>query len=207
MSDTPEWPSLYQPGKEILNIEGREPEQPGASYLHNVGDVFRFTFFWNVIFHTPIFAICGLYAFLNITFSPSRSRAVSRLEKDDDFSQVDVGDDGQEGESYPLTQRLHDDDELTRQHTARSATIKSRSSKRKRNETRSRLTFSLLALLVFLTFGLAGTTIASVLVSLLMSGMFKAGGYSMSTWIPFLGAVISVLVSVLSIWPTVVDLI
>ena len=202
MSDTPEWPSLYQPGKEILNIEGREPEQPGASYLHNVGDVFRFTFFWNIIFHTPIFAICGIYAFLNITFSPSRSRAASRLEKDIHPDEHD------EGESYPLTQLPHhDDDELTRQPTARSGTIKSRSSKRKRNETRSRLTFSLLALLVFLAFGLAGTTAVSVAVALLFSGLFKAGGYSMSTWIPFLGAVISVLVSVLSIWPTVVDLI
>lgn len=36
-----------------------------------ISDVFRFTLYWTLIFYFPFFALCGLFAFLNIAFGPT----------------------------------------------------------------------------------------------------------------------------------------
>lgn len=33
-------------------------------------DIFRYTFYWTLILHTPVFVLCGVYAFMNIVFPP-----------------------------------------------------------------------------------------------------------------------------------------
>ncbi|KAF8987919.1 hypothetical protein BDQ17DRAFT_1212924, partial [Cyathus striatus] len=51
------WPSLYNPGLEILHVPHREAIQPGGHYLHKAKgtSIFLFTFYWILLFYLPIF--------------------------------------------------------------------------------------------------------------------------------------------------------
>jgi hypothetical protein len=159
-SSTPTWPSLYNPGLEILHIQHHNATQPGASYIYNsfgtssphiLGgslvpmphtDVFRFTLYWNLIFYTPIFLCCGTYAFLNITFPPSRPAS----------------------NAYPLTpMSIYPIKPL------------------RKNERRSRITFAVLVLLVFLTLSVGGAVLGSAVVGFILVGVFRVAKYNMST--------------------------
>ncbi|EEB88866.1 hypothetical protein MPER_13111 [Moniliophthora perniciosa FA553] len=53
------WPSLYNPRSELFNLEHREAVQPDGKYLTDPGDVFRFTFYWTLIFYLPAFVFCA----------------------------------------------------------------------------------------------------------------------------------------------------
>jgi hypothetical protein len=87
----------------------------------------------------------------------------------------------------------------------------------------ARVAFSAIILGTFLALSLMGTLVSSAFTSLLLFGLFKAGGFFMSTWIPFLGALFSVGVGTLrcgttfflvyswtngrSVWPSVIEII
>jgi hypothetical protein len=94
MATAPSWPHLYDPSLEILQISHHAPVQLGAFYLYRangerhpvlrsrfnhlpVPDIFRFTLYWTLIFYTPLFLVCGTYAFLNLSFSPTSRPAQS----------------------------------------------------------------------------------------------------------------------------------
>jgi hypothetical protein len=49
------------------------------------------------------------------------------------------------------------------------------------NERRSRLTFALLVVFVYLLCGLAGAVLSSILGGYILAGLFEAGGFNMST--------------------------
>ncbi|PFH53237.1 hypothetical protein AMATHDRAFT_137987 [Amanita thiersii Skay4041] len=172
---TPPWPSLYNPGLEIIHIEHRSAVQNGAAYLYHPSDIFRFTFYWTLIFYAPLFLICGLFAFWNLTFPPSLR-------------------------PYNLHLPLH-------LSSLRPEDPAEPRYKFKENERRSRFTFAFLVLLTFLAAGLAGAAISSAIVGFVAAGFFKAANYNMSTWIPFLLAVMHVLVGYLSLWPSIIDII
>jgi len=179
---TPPWPSLYDLGLDIIDIEHHEPIQSGASYLFHSFDVFRFTLYWSLIFYTPFFVVCGTYAFLNLAFPPSRTKHLSPP-------------------SYPLTPLT------TSSHAPpsdRPPTIHLRS---KPNERRSRVTFAVLVLLTFLTFSVAGSVVGSAIIGYVVVGLFKAANYNISTWIPFLWSLIQVTIGLLGAWPSIIDII
>ncbi|KAF5362101.1 hypothetical protein D9756_002683 [Leucocoprinus leucothites] len=73
------------------------------------------------------------------------------------------------------------------QLTAR-ATPTSRSTMQapKKNERRSRVTFAVLILLVFLALGLAGAVIGSAVLGFAVMGLYRAAGFKMSTIIEYL---------------------
>ncbi|KAH9479792.1 hypothetical protein JR316_0008387 [Psilocybe cubensis] len=182
---TPSWPSLYNPGREIIHIEHNEPIQPGGAYLYNANDIFRFTLYWTLIFYTPIFLVCGLYAFWNYSFPPPTRRA-SRGSRD----------------SYQLssmfsTQPFLDADTPSLQPTKPPKT----------NERRSRVAFAIIILFTFLLLSVAGAVIGSAIMGFVMAGLFNAAHFNMSTWIPFLLAIMQVVVGLLSIWPSIVEII
>ncbi|KAJ6621472.1 hypothetical protein B0H10DRAFT_988026 [Mycena sp. CBHHK59/15] len=172
----PSWPSLYNPGIELLRIPHNEPVQPGGAYLTHPIDVFRFTLYWTLIFYTPIFLFCGLYAFLNLTFPPSRRTKLARR-------------DGSDETSYPLN--------LLSYSPRDAAAPLLRPPKPKPNEGRSRITFALLVFLTFMTLSIAGAFLGSAILGFILAGLYKLGKFNMSTWIPFLWSVISVLVGLL----------
>ena len=39
--------------------------------LISLPDIFRFTFYWTLIFYIPVFVLCGIIAFINIAFAPN----------------------------------------------------------------------------------------------------------------------------------------
>ncbi|KAF8074546.1 hypothetical protein FPV67DRAFT_1649727 [Lyophyllum atratum] len=181
----PPWPSLYNPDLEILNIQHRNATQPGGSYLYQAGDVFRFTLFWTIALYTPVFLVCGSYAFWNLNFPPSRP-------SDQSYHEI------ASARSYPLSPLL----------SRSKPGIPGRLSKLPReNERRSRLAFALLVLLTFLALSVVGAVVGSAVLGFTVFGLYKSGHFSMSTWIPFLLAVLQVLTGLLSMWPSIIDII
>ncbi|KIK07873.1 hypothetical protein K443DRAFT_673121 [Laccaria amethystina LaAM-08-1] len=181
---TPPWPSLYNPGLEILHIEHRPPTQKGAEYLYSASDIFRFTLYWNLIFYTPLFLVCGLYAFWNYSFPPSPRPSQHPPFQDTLYPLTPL--------SSALTSRTPGNTPLTTY---------------KKNERRSRLAFALLVLLTFMTLSVAGAVIGAAVLGFVAMGLFRAGNFNMSTWIPFLLAVIQVFVGLLSVWPSIIEII
>lgn len=185
-NSTPSWPSLYNPALEILRIEHHSPIQPGGAYLYHAKDIFRFTLYWTLVFYTPAFLFCGLYAFWNYAFPPSPRIGSARNVR----------------ESYRLSSMasrptlLHSDTPV-----AQPVILP------KTNERRSRVAFALIVLLTFLTLSVAGAVIGSAIMGFVTAGLFKAANFNMSTWIPFLLAVMQVVVGLLSIWPSIVEII
>ncbi|KAG1728284.1 uncharacterized protein EDB91DRAFT_1239405 [Suillus paluster] len=165
------WPSLYNPTIELS--VGRDPVQPGGSYLVNPDDIFRFTLYWTLIFHIPFYAICGIYAFLNFAFPPSR-RSIA---------------------TFPLEASTHIP--ISPEPSQTEQWIK----RPRPNVRRSRITFALLVILAFLFLSLTGAVMGAAV------GVYKAGGFYMSTWVPFVWAVIQSLVGLLAIWPSVINII
>ena len=165
----PSWPSLYNPAREIINIQGGAPVQMGAHYLYNPEgkntstsailegcshrshiDVFRFTFYWTLIFQFPFFFLCGLCAFVNLTFPPSR-----HLHK-----------------SYPLSS-VSSESPNNAQPT--------RLTPPRANMGRTRLMFAVIVMLVFLALSVANAVIGAVVVGYILAGLYKGAKYNMST--------------------------
>ncbi|KAH9849854.1 hypothetical protein C2E23DRAFT_870324 [Lenzites betulinus] len=202
MSNTPSWPSLYNPIIELFPLQHRGPTQPSGRYLHDPHDAFRFTLYWTLIFYTPSFILCGIYAFLNLAFPPLRvphkSRKSRALKADvgPTYRSVEGGDD------IPLRQY----DRQLGADLPNPPRAPSRP-RGKQNEKRSRLTFALLVLFAFALFALAGAVVGATIIGYVLAGLFKASDYNMSTWIPFIGALLQTLVGFLGLWPTVIDII
>lgn len=165
----PPWPSLYDPLLEFRNFRGRDPIQPGASYLHNATDVFRFTFYWTLVLHAPIFVLSGALAAFNTLHPPSRPPAPT----------------------YPIVP-------LTAIRSPLPPTPASRSSPRTRllrpgaggdaprravpkNVRRSRATVALLVLLAFGAAAVASSLLQSLVVGYVLAGLYRAAKYNMST--------------------------
>ncbi|THH27202.1 hypothetical protein EUX98_g6984 [Antrodiella citrinella] len=199
MSDSqqpPPWPSLYNFFKvEVIPISNRDPVQPKGFYLHHVADMYRFTLYWTLVFYVPAFAICGIYAFLNLSFPPTRHRGARAHRTRPAVSPFPF----LESQTYsaipneiPLTQRQ----QQKRQQSQTSMLFGRRGWKRQRpgtarvNERRSKLTFALLVLLTFFLAGFAGAVLSSAIVGYVMAGLYKSAHFNMSTWMPFFGGLI-----------------
>jgi hypothetical protein len=123
--------------------------------------IFKYTLYWTLVFNTPLFIACGLYAFINITFPPKRLI-------------VDPND----SESIPLTtNNRQDSPRVTESFDAPLLKRKPR----KENERRSRLAFTLLVLLAFATTSLAGSVISAAIVGYFLVGFYRTAGFAMST--------------------------
>jgi len=191
----PEWPSLYNFFKvDIIPIGNRAPVQPNGFYLHHAWDMYRFTLYWTLVFYVPAFALCGGYAFLNLTFPPTRRG--TRSHRTRPF--VDPQEYSAIPNDIPLTQRQQRG--INRRKAA--------AGKGKRvNEGRSRLTFALLVLLTFFLAGFAGAVLGSAIVGYVLAGLYKSANFNMSTWIPFFGGLIQTSVGFLGLWPSLIDII
>jgi len=150
-------------------------------------DIFLYTLYWTLIFSVPAYCLCGLYGFLNFCFPPPRQRS------DDEPESRTVS-------IYSLRRFSYHEAALARQ-TSRPQLL------RKTNERRSRLTFAVIVFLMFVGAGVLGAVLSSAVVGYVLAGLYKAAKFNMSTWIPFLWALILTLVGFLGSWHSVIDII
>ncbi|KAF8433272.1 hypothetical protein L210DRAFT_3614186 [Boletus edulis BED1] len=183
------WPSLYSPGKEVGFIG--PPIRPGGYYLSDPDDVFKFTLYWTLIFHLPFNFVAGMYAFCNFLFPPAKSVKDSMVLA----PHVRV-------HAHSLSESQ------SHAHSPRaSAPIDEWLKPPRLNPLRSRWTFALLVLLAFLVISLLSAVVGAAVLAFVIVGVYRAGGFYMSTWIPFIWAVIQSLIALLEIWPSVIDII
>ncbi|KAF9261153.1 hypothetical protein L218DRAFT_931508 [Marasmius fiardii PR-910] len=208
-SGSPSWPSLYNPRDELFQIRRLEPTQPNGIYLTDANDVFNFTLYWTLIFYFPAFAICGLYAFLNLTFPPSKRSKhrpkIPNTSPPEPWSAIPM--------SY-LTPPAHPNNYQTLRSEVGVPLLEPPSSPvpsyrprpptRKPKERRSRTLFSLIVLVTFLVIGLLGAVISSAVIAFVMFGVYKAGLFYMSTWVPFAWAALHAFIGVLNLYPSVI---
>ncbi|EKM50090.1 uncharacterized protein PHACADRAFT_105877 [Phanerochaete carnosa HHB-10118-sp] len=193
---TPQWPSLYDFfGTEIDPISGRDPVQPRGHYLFHFTDIYRFTLYWTLIFYTPAFFFCGLYAFLNLTFTQqSRVRRYLFLAPRKYHAVSTSVDIPLKVRRAALSPDLPEGRRCGRPRT-------------RHNERRSRLTFAMLVALAFAVCAVGGAVVGSAVTAYVMAGLFRAARFNMSTWIPFFLGLIQTLIGFLGLWPTVIDII
>ncbi|KAJ4473092.1 hypothetical protein J3R30DRAFT_3659411 [Lentinula aciculospora] len=211
----PSWPSLYNPRSELFDIQHHDPIQPGGFYLLQVTfifntntfaspDVFRFTLYWTLTFYIPVFFVFGSYAFLNLTFPPKKDqkRAFNPTSATATHPFLPVSS----AHVYPPPAAS-----LAIGNTSKKINKpfqgKPEKPTKPKNAARSRITFALLVFFGFLLLSLIGAVVSSAIVGYILTGLYKAGKFYMSTWVPFLWAAISVMVGMLNVWPSVINLI
>ncbi|KAF8142143.1 hypothetical protein EV363DRAFT_1150841 [Boletus edulis] len=206
------WPSLYSPGKEVGFIG--PPIRPGGYYLSDPDDVFKFTLYWTLIFHLPFNFVAGMYAFCNFLFPPAKSVKDSMVlappvrvhahSLSESQSHAHSRSSSQpHSRSHSQTQPLPQSQTQARA----SAPIDEWLKPPRLNPLRSRWTFALLVLLAFLVISLLSAVVGAAVLAFVIVGVYRAGGFYMSTWIPFIWAVIQSLIALLEIWPSVIDII
>ena len=129
-----------------------------SSLKLTLADVFTYTLYWTFIFHIPAFVLCGFYAFFNLAFPPRHNR------KGHTQHYFEVSEN-----SYALAPLI-------------GTGVRAPPRAPKQNEGRSRLTFALLVLFAFLTLGLLGSVISSLVIGYVLYGLYRAGNYTMSTY-------------------------
>ncbi|KAH8116235.1 hypothetical protein DFH11DRAFT_1725039 [Phellopilus nigrolimitatus] len=221
---TPSWPSLYDPVVELHPIAHRAPVQPAGAYLYAPNDVFRFTFYWTLVFYVPLFALCGALAFLNIACAPTPRHAARALP----FAHAGTGSPPPEAHPLALTTfssaasptsatpfapALGPSPYRTR---ASSAAAGPRRTPPKLNPHRTRAAYALLVLLAFLAAGLLGAALGSAVLGYVLAALYKAGRFHMSTcvrslprlplWMPPIFALVQTLVGILGVYPSIVEI-
>lgn len=202
-NQTPPWPSLYDPLVEFYHLEHHAPTQPDGRYLTHGGDVFRFTFFWTLIFNSLFFIITGGIACFNIVYPPRRDND----EKGITSPSLTRNDAPQSHPMIPLTPltSARSPDLLLPEVSETVDTEEARVPQPRKNVQRSRITYALLTLLTFLVIALAGSFIWSAVVGYVLWAVFQAGHFNVSTCLPPVWALIITCSVVLGAFPSVID--
>lgn len=175
------WPSLYSPAKEVGFVG--PAIRPGGYYLSHpdgtsrplqhpmylgidpILDVFKFTLYWTLIFHLPFNFIAGIYAFFNFLFPPARN-----------VGDTIVQSPAAQSHSHPAAH--------PHLHTLPPPPVDEWLKPPRVNARRSRLTFALLVLFTFLGFSLLSAVVGAAVLAFVLVGVYRAGEFYMSTYVP-----------------------
>ena len=216
-SPIPEWPSLYNPVIEVYNLEHHGPVQSNGRYLYNANgipsalcpcsldaawliattraDIFRFTFYWALIFHAPLFLFCGFYAFINIAFPPRRfkpprvrprtparpPRAHTLLQPPPSTPPIPIP-------LTPLSSSSATSPSTLLHHVSQTRITPITTSYpaqpprlHQQNDRRSQLVHALLVLFTFMVATVGAALAESVIVGYILAGLYHSADFSMST--------------------------
>ncbi|KAH9066566.1 hypothetical protein EDB87DRAFT_1586850 [Lactarius vividus] len=201
---TPTWPSLYDPLIEFHDLEHHAPIQPGGRYLTQAGDVFRFTFYWTLIFNSLFFLITGGIATFNIIFP-------SRRDKHGDTTappgQKHTPQAAPHSHSMiPLTPVASaQSPDLLLSHPGPAEIMQPGAPQPRKNVHRSRLTYAIFTLFVFLVTAVGASFVESAVVGYVLWAVYTAGDFNISTWLPPVWALIIASSVLLGAFPSVID--
>jgi len=177
---TPTWPSLYDPLIEFHDLEHHAPIQPGGRYLTHAGDVFRFTFYWTLIFNSLFFLITGGIASFNIIFPARRDKHGGALASTTQKHTPQAAP--RSHPMIPLTPVASaQSPDLLLSHPGSAESKQARASQPRKNVHRSRLTYAIFTLFVFMATVVGASFVEGAVVGYVIWAVYTAGGFNIST--------------------------
>ncbi|WOO82165.1 putative protein [Vanrija pseudolonga] len=169
----PRFPSLYAPSI-ASTIQQR------GYFLHNAEAIWRFTFYWTLILFLGTFLACAALASANIILS--RAVFAPGHEKDKGGDEVEMRPVSSGGGLF------------ARAASAASSVV------RRRQRTRRRPPLYLVLIIPLLMGAIAAfvALVSGTVVGFALAAVYSSGGFSMSTWVPFMWALIQVVVLIIS---------
>ncbi|AFR94309.1 hypothetical protein C343_02380 [Cryptococcus neoformans C23] len=184
---TPPWPSLYLPTLDST------VEQRGI-FLYEAEAIWRFTLYWTILLVCSLFLICALMASFTLLLS------LTVFRSPDPLSPAPKPHDSRSNETPPYR--------TTSPNTGASATSSStplvkhpRPFERPKRKKPPFWPVILLPIVMAVVAGIV-SIISSTIIGFALAAVYSAGGFSMSTWVPFLWALIQALVLVISSYST-----
>ncbi|WVR07949.1 hypothetical protein IAU60_004992 [Kwoniella sp. DSM 27419] len=174
---TPSFPSLYIPTLDTT-IEQR------GIFLYEAEAIWHFTLYWTLLLLGSLFLLCSTFAsftmLLNVTIYRPYSAASTRRQN------LDIPQD--------------------KGKLSFAALANSDSSIRRRKRKRPPLWPILILPAAATAVSAAIALISGTVVGFALAAVYSAGGFSMSTWVPFLWALIQVLVLIISSYSTLTSI-
>ncbi|WVN87470.1 uncharacterized protein L203_102652 [Cryptococcus depauperatus CBS 7841] len=185
---TPKWPSLYIP-----TIDTTEDQQ--GIFLYEAEAIWHFTLYWSLLLLCSLFLVCALLASFTLFLSAIVFRPRALLYQSGSKKAASSASDASPPEtldpSYPHTQLSAP---LTRLAVERL--------KRKRPPFWPILILPIAAVIIAALIAVVTGTV----VGFALAAIYSGGGFSMSTWVPFLWALIIPLVLIISSYSTLTSI-
>ncbi len=144
--------------------------------------------YWTLVLYTPFFALCGIYAFLNILFAPTLPHQRTKRRHEElhllhayphqaRSSRVQRSEAGTNG----LTDGGHYASAPLSNGPAPSTPAAYRVTPPLVNPRRTRAAYALIMLLLFIFSGVVSAVVGSAVLGYILVGLFQAGQFNMST--------------------------
>ncbi|ORY34654.1 hypothetical protein BCR39DRAFT_513838 [Naematelia encephala] len=187
---TPKFPSLYIPTlSSTIRQEG--------IFLYEAEAIWHFTFYWTIILLCGIFLLCSLLASLSLLLS----RFEWRDDPASDHVKTEIPDPFLTTPSTPSHRPAYDP---STPFDPKTPGLREPLVEKRRRPRRKRPPLWPVFLLPVVMTAVAAvvSVVTGTVVGFALAAVYSAGGFSMSTWVPFLWALIQVVVLIISSYST-----